>query len=70
MKKRILVSLIVVALLIALSSYAFAATQTVLIVPNITFSGTEATCTANISGDMYRHHLCHHDFETRNNCHR
>ncbi len=52
MKKRILVFLLAIVMLFALSYHALAATQTVSIVPNITFNGTKATCSVSITGNM------------------
>lgn len=50
MKKRFLVLLFVMVMLFSLSAHAVSP-RTIDIFPNITFVGTEATCTASITGD-------------------
>lgn len=50
MKKRIMPFLIVIALLLATPAYAIS-TRLISVVPDIQFSGTNATCMVQIVGD-------------------
>ncbi len=50
MKKRVSTLLIVTVMLFAIPAYAVSS-RTIDIFPNITFDGTEAMCSASITGD-------------------
>ena len=52
MKKRIMLSLIVITLVASLSIHAFATSpRGIAIIPNLTFSGTTANCSVNVIGN-------------------